>query len=61
MACYIVFGGFHNDFQSNFISAPLELAPPLSSKNFISARALFRENTVVTYTFLFSLFSCLNY
>ena len=34
MACYIVFGGFHNDFQNNFISAPLQLAPHLSSKKF---------------------------
>ena len=30
MVCYIVFGGFHNDFQNNFISALLELAPPPS-------------------------------
>ena len=32
MACYIVFGGFHNDFQNNFIRAPLQLASLLSSK-----------------------------
>ena len=27
MACYIAFGGFHNDFQNNFISTPLLKAP----------------------------------
>ena len=32
MAFYIVLGGFHYDFQNNFISDPLQLAPPLSSK-----------------------------
>ena len=32
MACYIVFDGFHEDLQNNFISALLQLAPPLSSK-----------------------------
>ena len=32
MAYYIVFGGFHNDFQNNFIRAPLQLASLLSSK-----------------------------
>ena len=46
MACYIMFGGFHSDFQNTFISAPL-LKAPLTKKKFISARALFRENTVL--------------
>ena len=32
MAFYIVLGGFHNDFQNNFVSALLRLAPPLTSK-----------------------------
>ena len=32
MACYIVFGGFHRDFQNNFISTSLQLAPPLNTK-----------------------------
>ena len=30
MACYIMFGGFHNDFKNNFINVPLQLAPLLT-------------------------------
>ena len=33
MACYIVFGRFHNDFQNNFISALLLRAPsPITTR-----------------------------
>ena len=46
MACYIVFDGFHEDLQNNFISALLQLAPPLSSKKIINAQELLRENKV---------------
>ena len=46
MACYIVFDGFHNNFQNNFISAPLQLAPLLSSKKCYKHPGAFREDTV---------------